>query len=90
MNRDYDYMGYIIRVSTEPIMEPVLRKLQMIDRGYIALVAIYKPEDSLPCCPEMRLTDLGDRWFSNEVDALMRGFSVGRRIVENGLGRRAA
>ncbi|WP_322046655.1 hypothetical protein [Paraburkholderia sp. J67] len=90
MKRNYDYMGYAIQVSTESISVPVLRKLQMNDSGYVAMVSIFKPDSSAPCFEQMRLTDIGDRWFVTEVDALMRGYSVGRRIVEEALGRRAA
>lgn len=88
MERDYDYMGYAIRVSTESVSEPVLRKWQMRDSGYVAMVSIFKSDGAVPCFPDMRLTDLGDRWFITEVDALMRGYSVGRRIVEEALGGR--
>lgn len=88
MQRDYDYMGYAIHVSTESISMPVLRKLHMNDSGYVAMVSIFKSDSVTPCFPDMRLTDLGDRWFTTEVDALMRGYSVGRRIVEEALGGR--
>ncbi|MBN3852242.1 hypothetical protein G3N59_02495 [Paraburkholderia sp. Ac-20340] len=90
MERNYDYMGYAIRVSTDSISEPVLRQMRMSDSGYIAMVSIFKPDSATPCFPDMRLMDLGDRWFRTEVDALMRGYSVGRRIVEEALGKRAA
>ncbi len=90
MERNYDYMGYAIRVRTDSIPEPVQRKMRMADSGYVAMVSIYKPDRQEPCFPQMRLTDLGDRWFVTEVDALMRGYSVGRRIVEEALGCPAA
>ncbi|CAG9233315.1 conserved hypothetical protein [Paraburkholderia tropica] len=90
MQRNYDYKGYAIRVSTECISEPALRKMRMTDSGFVAMVSIHKSDNSTPCFPQIRLADLGDRWFVNEVDALMRGYSVGRRIVEEALGQRAA
>jgi hypothetical protein len=90
MQRDYNYKGYSIQVSTESISVPALRMWHMSDSGYVATVSIYKSAEAGEPMSQLRLTDLNDRWFVTEVDALMRGYSVGRRVVDEALGQRAA
>ncbi|WP_322050565.1 hypothetical protein [Paraburkholderia bannensis] len=90
MQREYSYKGYAIQVSTESISAPALRMWHMSDSGYVATVSIYKTNDSSEPMTQMRLTDLNDRWFINDVDALMRGYSVGRRIVDEAFAKRKA
>jgi hypothetical protein len=85
----YNYNGYGIQVSTESISAPALRTWRMSDSGYVAMVSIYKSTDSGEPMSQVRLTDLDDQRFVNEVDALMRGFSAGRRFVDETLGQRA-
>jgi hypothetical protein len=90
MQREYIYKGYAIQVSTESISAPALRMWNMSDSGYVATISIYKSAESSEPISQIRLTDLNDRWFVTEVDALMRGYSVGRRVVDEALGQKAA
>lgn len=90
MRREYNYKGYEIQVSTESISAPALRTWRLSDSGYVALVSIYKSTDSSEPMSQVRLMGLDGRWLVTEVDALMRGYSAGRRIVDDTLGQRAA
>lgn len=88
MQRDYDYKGYSIRVVTETVHASALGKVMMEDRGYLTVVEIYRPRGLIPCFPQLRLADHDDRRFATEVDALMGGYSAGRRVVDDVLSAR--
>ncbi|WP_118182689.1 hypothetical protein [Paraburkholderia phosphatilytica] len=89
MQRDYEYKGYSIHVSVETVSVPALRGVLMRDTGFVTQVEIFRRGAATPQFSPLHLTDKDGRWFLQEVDALMGGYSAGQRIVDDVLNARA-
>lgn len=86
MKRIYDYLGFEVEVSVETNLT-VADVVQSRDApGYLAIVTISKAGEPVSCFTPLRLGEADGRPFRNEADALMAGFSAGRRLIDD-LGR---
>ncbi|MGF6408677.1 hypothetical protein [Paraburkholderia sp. MM5482-R1] len=83
MKRIYNYLGFEVEVSAEA--HPGLADTgQSHDGlGYVAVVTITKAGQPVSCFTSLRLGEADGHLFRNEVDAVMGGFSAGRRLIED-------
>lgn len=75
--------GFEVEVSVEAHLGPADTGQSRYGLGYLAIVTITKPGQPVSCFPPLRFGETEDRPFRNEADALMGGFSAGRRLIED-------
>ncbi|BFG80087.1 hypothetical protein PTKU46_81210 [Paraburkholderia terrae] len=83
MKRIYDYLGFEVEVSVEARTGPADTGQSRYGLGYVAIVTIRNAGQPVSCFTPMRLGEAGGRPFRNEPDALMGGFTAGRRLIDD-------
>ncbi|CAN7725666.1 hypothetical protein [Paraburkholderia hospita] len=83
MKRIYDYLGFEVEVSVEAHPGPADTGKSRDGLGYLAIVTIRKAAEPVSCFSPLRLGEADGRPFRNEADALMDGFSAGRRLIDD-------
>ncbi|HEX7912879.1 MAG TPA: hypothetical protein VF534_32955 [Paraburkholderia sp.] len=86
MKRMYDYLGFEVEVSVEPNLTVADAGKSREAPGYVAVVTISKAGEPVSRFTPLRLGEVDGRPFRSEADALMSGFSAGRRLIDD-LGR---
>jgi hypothetical protein len=82
MLRLYGYKGFTLEVAVQTDFNLVLGNDQG-STGYVVDVTIGRPEGTVATFYETRLGDASGKpyYFSTQGEALMAGYSAGRRIV---------
>lgn len=83
MKRIYDYLGFDIEVGVEAHLGPADPGKSRDGLGYLAIVTITKAGQPVSCFTPLRLGEADGRPFRNEADAVMGGFSAGRRLIDD-------
>lgn len=83
MKRIYDYLGFEVEVSVETNLTVADVGQSRDAPGYLAIVTISKAAEPVSCFTPLRLGEADGRPFRNEADALMAGFSAGRRLIDD-------
>ncbi|TDG03713.1 hypothetical protein E1N52_33595 [Paraburkholderia guartelaensis] len=83
MSRSYEYLGYTLEVSVEVDFLMAQGKRNCSEPGYVAVVRVFKSGTSIALISPLRFGESGGRPFANEADAIMGGFSAGRKIVDD-------
>lgn len=87
MWRAYDYRGYSIEVSTEiAFTSPQRNRTASLTGGAVAILRVCRAGPTVAYFAPLPLSDGSGQPFQTEPDALMSGFSAGRRIVDDLLG----
>ncbi|MCP3725568.1 hypothetical protein M3I53_20975 [Paraburkholderia sp. CNPSo 3272] len=84
MYRSYEYNGFTLDVAVDVDVvriEPS-QKAQAAAR-YVAVVEIFKEGKAMAVFSPLRFGDIHGYPFTTEIDALMGGFSAGRKIVDD-------
>jgi hypothetical protein len=83
MIRTYEHHGFTVEVSitADFAFQPTGR--QPARSRYAAIVSVSRSGQVVATFSPLRFDVSGGRPFDTEVDALMGGYSAGRRIVEN-------
>jgi hypothetical protein len=84
MKRLYQHRGHAVDVSVEaqcPAWSTQDNPVTAPD--YVAILTIYSDESNVqPLLGPLRIERMAEHVFTSEVEALMGGFSEGRRIVD--------
>jgi len=83
MKRLYQYKGFQIDVETEPVWKPSDGTSLTGPEGYLAVVRISTQTALVPVFSPLRLTAERSNPFPTEADALMAGYSAGRRMIDD-------
>jgi hypothetical protein len=83
MNRIYQYRGFDISVAVEARFNPEIRGDVPSNVGYVAIVKISNTGTALGIFSPLRLGNPQGNSFVSEFDALMGGYSAGRRMVDD-------
>lgn len=83
ISRRYEYKGYVIEVSVEAdcLLAKGIHNLGV--PGYVAVVRVFKSGTTIALISPLRFGESGGHPFANETDAIMGGFSAGRKIVDD-------
>ena len=82
MNRTYHYHGFEVEVAVEADFS-WLGRSALSSAGYVAVVRICKEGAALAVFSPLRFGESQGKPFLSEADALMGGYSAGRRIVDD-------
>jgi hypothetical protein len=82
MKRVYEYHGHAVEVSTEAGFR-WQADAPISSYGFIAIVRISRAGATLAQFSPLRLGDSGGHSFMSEAEALMGGYSAGRRLVDD-------
>ncbi|WP_321889346.1 hypothetical protein [Paraburkholderia bannensis] len=84
MKRLYQHRGHAIDVSVEAQCPAYpTQNNPAATPDYIAILTIYPDEsDAMPMLGPLRVDRTTERAFASEAEALMGGFSEGRRLVD--------
>ncbi|MBP0592999.1 hypothetical protein J8I87_25420 [Paraburkholderia sp. LEh10] len=83
MKRVYDYLGFEVEVSVEAHHGQSDTGQSRYGLGYLAIVTITKAGQPVSCFAPLRLGETVGHPFRNQADALMGGFSAGRRLIDD-------
>ena len=83
MKRLYQHKGFQIDVETEPVWKPSDGASLTGPDGYLAVVRISTQTALVPVFSPLRLTTERSNSFPTEADALMAGYSAGRRLIDD-------
>lgn len=83
MNCTSQYQGFDIEVAVEADFNRSRERTATGEVGYVAVVRICKAGGAVAVFSPLRLGELQGKPFLNEADALMGGYSAGRRIVND-------
>ncbi|CAE6737223.1 hypothetical protein [Paraburkholderia haematera] len=83
MNRTYHYHGFDVEVTVEADFGWQVERSALSSAGYVAVVRICKAGAALAVFSPLRFGETQGRPFLSEADALMGGYSAGRRIVDD-------
>jgi hypothetical protein len=83
MNRIYQYHGVEIAVAVEADFGWKGARGAPVSAGYVAIVKISKADGSVSVFSPLRLGESQGKRFISESDALMSGYSAGRRLVDD-------
>jgi len=83
MMRIYEHRGLTVEVTVESdfVLRPSARKA--VRSRYVAIVNVLRAGHAIATFSPLRFSNAGARPFDTEVDALMGGYSAGRRIVDD-------
>ncbi len=83
MMRTYQHRGLIIDVAVESdfVLRPCER--QAVRSRHVAIVTLYRNGHAIAIFSPLRFSNAGAQPFDTEVDALMGGYSAGRRIIDD-------
>ena len=85
MNRIYEYRGYAIRVGVEANGTVPLERSEFKHSRYAAVVSIASNDNPAAPLHALRIDDAAGLPFSSDIDALMGGYSAGRRLIDEQL-----
>ncbi len=85
MKRIYEYRGYSVDVTVEAGFHGFTGRPVAARGGYVVAVTLTTTADAAPPLPPLRLGEAGGHPFTTEVDALMGGYSAGRRAIDEAL-----
>jgi hypothetical protein len=83
MNRTYHYHGFDVEVAVEADSNWQAGRSALSSAGYVAVVRICKAGAALAVFSPLRFGESQGKPFLSEADALMGGYSAGRRIVDD-------
>ena len=83
MNRTYHYHGFDVEVAVEADLSWQVERSALSSAGYVAVVRICKAGAALAVFSPLRFGESQGKPFLSEADALMGGYSAGRRIVDD-------
>jgi hypothetical protein len=83
MSHTYHYQGFDIEVAVETDYTWKPGRSAMARMGYAVVVRISRAGSAVAIFSPLRFGDSPGKPFFSEVDALMGGYSAGRRIVED-------
>ncbi|AXL50902.1 hypothetical protein DSC91_003311 [Paraburkholderia caffeinilytica] len=83
MNRTYHYHGFDVEVAVETDFSWQAGRSALSSAGYVAVVRICKAGAALAVFSPLRFGESQGKPFFSEADALMGGYSAGRRIVDD-------
>lgn len=83
MNCTYQYQGFDIEVAVEADFNRTGGRTATGETGYVAVVRICKAGDAVAVFSPLRFGESQGKPFLSEEDALMGGYSAGRRIVDD-------
>jgi hypothetical protein len=83
MSRTYHYQGFDVEVIVEADFTWKGGRTAMGDVGYVAVVRICKAGAAVAVFSPLRFGESQGKPFLSEADALMGGYSAGRRIVDD-------
>jgi hypothetical protein len=83
--RKYQYKDFEIDVAVQSDVS-WSRENERASTGYVVVVTISRMGAAVLTFSPLRLGDSNGKFFSSDTDALMVGYSAGRRIVDDLLG----
>ena len=83
MNCTYQYQGFDIEVAVEADFNWSRGRTATGEVGYVAVVRICKAGAAVAVFSPLRFGESQGKPFLSEADALMGGYSAGRRIVDD-------
>ncbi|MFM0012497.1 hypothetical protein PQR46_33595 [Paraburkholderia sediminicola] len=83
MNRTYRYHRFDVEVAVEADFSWQVETSALSSAGYVAVVRICKAGAALAVFSPLRFGESQGKPFFSEADALMGGYSAGRRIVDD-------
>jgi hypothetical protein len=83
MSRTYHYHGFDIEVAVEADFSWKAEPSATTRVGFVAVVRITKAGASIAVFSPLRFGESLGRPFLSEADALMGGYSAGRRLVDD-------
>jgi hypothetical protein len=83
MNRTYQYQGFDVDVAVEADFTWKGDRNAKGAVGYVAIVRIRKAGADVAVFSPLRFGECQGKPFLSEADALMGGYSAGRRIVDD-------
>jgi hypothetical protein len=83
MYRSYEYHGFTVEVSVDAGVVRIGAGMQTpAAGGFVAVVTISRKGNAMAVFSPLRFGDTRSSPFATEIDALMGGFSAGRKIVD--------
>lgn len=86
MSRTYQYLGFDIEVAVETDFSWNGGRGAVSAVGYVAVVRISKAGTAVAIFSPVRFGEAKGEAFLSEADALMGGYTAGRRLVDDLLG----
>lgn len=83
MSRTYQYQGFDVEVVVEAPFTWKGGRTATGEVGYVAVVRICKAGAAVAVFSPLRFGESEGKPFLTEADALMGGYSAGRRIVDD-------
>lgn len=83
MNRTYQYQGFDVEVAVEADFTWKSGRTATAGVAYVAIVRIRKAGAEVALFSPLRFGESQGKPFLSEADALMGGYSAGRRIVDD-------
>jgi len=83
MSRTYQYQGFEVEVAVEADFTWKGGRTATGEVGYVAVVRICKAGAAVAVFSPLRFGESQGKPFLSEADALMGGYSAGRRIVDD-------
>lgn len=81
--RRYEYDGFSIEVAVQPGANWRNNGPKAAGSGYVAIVSIVQAGAPIAMFSPLRFGDSAGRPFLTQSEALMAGYSAGRRIVDD-------
>jgi hypothetical protein len=83
MSRTYHYHGFDIEVAVETDFSWRAGPSATTNVGFVAVVRVSKAGGSVAVFSPLRFGEAQGKPFLSEADALLGGYSAGRRIVDD-------
>jgi len=83
MSRIYQYHGFDIAVAVETAFSWKGTRGVPASVGYVAIVTISRTGAAVAVFSPLRFGESQGKPFISEIDALMSGYSAGRRVVDD-------
>ena len=83
MSHSYQYHGFDIAVAVETDFSWKGARDVQASVGYVAIVTISRTGAAVAVFSPLRLGESQGKPFISEIDALMSGYSAGRRVVDD-------
>jgi hypothetical protein len=83
MSHTYQYQGFDVEVVVDPDFTWKAGRTATGEVGYVAVVRICKAGAAVAVFSPLRFGESQGKPFLSEADALVGGYSAGRRIVDD-------
>jgi hypothetical protein len=83
MSHAYQYHGFDIAVTVETDLSWKGASGVPASAGYVAIVTISRTGAAVAVFSPLRLGESQGKPFISEIDALMSGYSAGRRVIDD-------